>query len=62
MTQSCVTALVNGTTINCELRLVLSHLWVSDVRHSYVTPHLNTRRIVEPRPLYQPIMEKEVLA
>ena len=39
MTQSRVAALAKGTTINCKLRLVLSHLGASDMNHLYVTPH-----------------------
>ena len=39
MTQSCVAALVKGTAINDGLRLVLSHLWASDMHTLYVTPH-----------------------
>ena len=39
MTQSYVAALVKGITINRELRLVLSHLWVSDMHILPVTPH-----------------------
>ena len=39
MAQSCVAALVNGMTINRELRLILSHFWVSDMHYLYVTPH-----------------------
>ena len=39
MTEYCVAALVKGLSINCELRLVLSHLQVSDRYNMYVTPH-----------------------
>jgi hypothetical protein len=36
---SCVAALVNGTTIDGGLRLVLSHLWASENVKQYRTPH-----------------------
>ena len=39
MTQSCVTALVRGTTINCGLWFDLSHLWASDMHTLFITPH-----------------------
>ena len=39
MTQYGVAALVKGITINCRLRLVLGHLWASDMCTLYVTPH-----------------------
>jgi hypothetical protein len=41
MTQYCVAALVKETTtINCELRLVLNHLWASESTISYDAVHL----------------------
>ena len=39
MTQYSVTALANGTTITCELRLVLAHLVASEIYILVDTPH-----------------------
>jgi hypothetical protein len=39
MTQSCVTALARGTTINCGLCLDLIHLWVSEMHTLFITPY-----------------------
>ena len=39
MPQYSVALLVKGWAINGGLRLVLGHLWASDMYHLYVTPH-----------------------
>jgi len=39
MTQYSVAALANGTTINCELRLVLAHLEASEIYILFDTLH-----------------------
>ena len=42
MTQSCVAVLIKGAAINCRLRLVLSHLWASEIVKQYRTLHWRT--------------------
>jgi hypothetical protein len=49
MPQYGVAVLVKGGAINGGLRLVLGHLWASDMCHLFVTPHYCRFRLMKDR-------------